>query len=213
MIFLVRKNIQSTRWVGGEFTPTGEIGGVEVGKLQIGNERITVTRAEGERRINIANELNRKWEETFNLPADERKAARESIMKERNVTTNIFKNIDVYRDKRNTYLAKLDSFVDGSKITGTAGYAGSLKNYSNADPEIESLLRQVVEQIDAMSEAERIEFYENNADLFTDMSDYYKRIKKASGRLSDESAPSVREVKKNLKDIVERANRVTGLYV
>ena len=114
--------------------------------------------------------------------------------------------IDIKTGKYNqataAFLARMPDIVDGMKAY--------LKDNTALNAHIKVQLDLLISKIQRMTPEERARFYEENPDLFSDMTDYYEWLKKNSGNIiRDSSKPSAKYkdmtidsyVKKNVMNV------------
>lgn len=164
-------------------------------------KRITIEDDEGRKKVSIiedTDEINKK------IAQKKVQSEREKMLKK------IYK--EDYTQATKAFMAKLDVV------------AGGMQTYlRDKSPEAEALkkeLEKLVRKVNKMTPEERIKFYEENYELFADMSDYYQWLKRHSGHITPTDRASLRYsgmtvesyMKKNINS-VKRLNKKLDDYV
>lgn len=76
-----------------------------------------------------------------------------------------------YQKGLETYLARMPHIVFG------------MRRFMRGDPELDSLVDEFFSKFNRMSEEDRKQFFEENAQLFRDISDYYNHLKGTAGNM------------------------------
>ena len=117
-----------------------------------------------------------------------------------------------YNQSTKAFLAKIDLVANGM--------ANVLKDNTPLNTALRAELAGIAKKVKKMSPDERLKFYEENYDLFADMSDYYQWLNRHAGRFNTEDVASNRYqgmtvesyVKKNVNSL-RQLNRKLDDYV
>jgi hypothetical protein len=152
--------------------------GVPVKPYRISNKTVWLTDAEAARRMEEIEALNKEIRELSKskLPKTIIEVKRNRIVrkqdriKERAGSTN-------YHQTTEVLFTRLPQIVEGMKQ--------QLKNGSPYAAHSSEALTKFINTFNKLDTAQKMEFYEQNADLFTDMSDYYNYLKQTSGVMDE----------------------------
>lgn len=140
-----------------------------------------------------------------------KKEAQERIMKQKEKLFKKATKEDVTQSTK-AFMAKLD--------TVASGMANVLRTKTPENQLLKKELAELVKKVNKMTPEERIKFYEDNYELFADMSDYYQWLNRHSGKFTSSDSASLRYpgmtvesyVKKNIES-VKKLNRKLDDYV
>ncbi len=156
--------------------------GVPVKPYRLSNKTVWLTDAEAARRMEEIEALNKEVRELHKskLPKPiievklNRISKKQDRIKERAGSTN-------YHQTTEALFTRLPQIVGRMKE--------QLKTGSPYGSHSSEALTKFIKTFNKLDTAQKMEFYEKNTDLFTDMSDYYNYLKQTSGVLDERNKP------------------------
>ena len=174
----------------GAYVTERERGGIIEKPFRYGNKVIWMGESRAGRMKEEIKSIEQEYKKAHSKRAakERRKAKKEGIQYEKLEVTNIRlqkqtarveKKIitDNYLTRTENYLARMPAIVNG------------MKRALHGDALSRAAVQKFLDEFNKLSMEERIKFYEDNQDLFVDMSDYYNYIKAQSERISGEDIP------------------------